>query len=304
MALDAYVFIGYPINEHEKVIMKKLLIAALLTQPLIVGVNAADSALNDISGDEELAIRLSIEEFEQQVRFDEMRSASELSSPRSDSIESDEEIARLLAGIESMSHNSDDYVNSIGELLIDPTDFEKFHAVSAELRKIYTHGANVHTGDNYIPGQIASILGIASKILAVCSPDINMISLKPLSDQKGDLKAIFNIYADTLDGYKYEGSAKSLSDILNIIDSQFDRSAKEINSYASGQGAQVWAFTLALAMNMLNDMDVRDEVKQTIVQHLVDQSIEGMLTQGGCIQGFVNRGFIALMNMVAYYLPR
>ena len=65
MALDAYVFIGYPINEHEKVIMKKLLIAALLTQPLIVGVNAADHPLNDISGDEELAMRLAIEEFEE-----------------------------------------------------------------------------------------------------------------------------------------------------------------------------------------------------------------------------------------------
>jgi hypothetical protein len=184
----------------------------------------------------------------------------------------------------------------------EPQDIEKISLVAEGLRKVFVSHGNVHAGDQFVPQHIPAILTIAKKLVSQCDSDINSLSGKNLVQVSESLILMTTLYDYVLDGYCYEKTPKTLSDIQGIITAQFLRSSREVGSYASGQGTQVWAVTIALALNLLNDPSVKDEVKYTLIHHLVDQSIEGMITQGGCIQGFVNRGFIALMNILSYYL--
>ena len=193
---------------------------------------------------------------------------------------------------------------SQGIVITDSQDILKFNAVSDGLRKVFTSRGNVHAGDSYIPGQIPTIIAIAAKVINQSDGEIQVLSTKDLLHIKEDLATLILCYGDSLEGYKYEHTPKSITDIQKIIETQFSRSAKEVGSYASAQGTRVWGYTIALAINLLNDPHFDEYAKRTIVHHLVDQSIEGMLTHGGCIQGFINRGFIALMNMLSYHLPQ
>lgn len=274
----------------------------------------------DTAGDGEFAMRLAMEEFaafqgapyphEQPdpdldaaiaMSLAEDMSGQSSSSPRHpESTDSDESIARLLAGLDALPNDAS---TPTGDTFL-VEDVRNFHEISDALRRFYHQGCDVHAGDGYIPGQIPVLLGIANKILETCNGDINHIATKSLAEIKGDLRAIVTKYSDELAGYKYADAPKTVADILQIIENQFNRSSGEMGNYASGQGTKVWAVTLALAMNLLNDPYVSNDKKLNVVNHLVDQSIEGMITQGGCIQGFVNRGFIALLNMVSYHLPR
>ncbi len=273
----------------------------------------------DTAGDGEFAMRLAMEEFaavqgapnqhEQPdpdldaaiaMSLAEGMSGQSSSAPRQpESTDSDESIARLLAGLDALPNKTS---TSTGDVFL-ADDVPIFHEISDALRRIYHQGCDVHAGDAYIPGQIPVLLGIATKILATCDGGINRIAAKPLAEIKGDLRAIVTMYSAELAGYKYEDAPKTVDNILQIIENQFNRSAGEVGNYASSQGTKVWAVTLALAMNLLNNPYVSNDKRLNVVNCLVDQSIEGMITQGGCIQGFVNRGFIALLNILAYYLP-
>lgn len=295
----------------------------LYTLPIAFQLAQAADHLNT-DGDEEFAMRLAMQEFEDAQGVasqpepadpdldaaiamslaEDMYGQPSSSSSHPESTESDEAIARLLEGIESLGTAPAYHAQPNNDNVLTPDDSAKFREITDRLRAIYQNGDDVHKGDSYIPGQIPAILAMAEKILRLSDASIISYSNKALLDLKLDLKALISLYASDFSDYKYEGSAKSVADILQIIENQFNRSAREIENYASGNGTKVWAIAFALAMNMLNDFDVRDEIKLTIVKHLIDQSIEGMITQGGCIQGFVNRGFIALLNMLAYYLPR
>ncbi len=218
-------------------------------------------------------------------------------------VESNDEALALALAFEDwdLSDSQSSSAQFIGPF-IAPQDVEKMSLISDNLRKVFKPNGGVHAGDHYIPQHIPTILGIARKLVDQCGTDISELSHKNLIQISENLLLITSLYGDVLSEYHYEKTPKSLSDIQGIIKTQFLRSSKEIGSYASGQGAQVWAVTIALALNLLNDPNVKDEVKHTIIHHLVDQSIEGMITQGGCIQGFVNRGFIALINVLAYYM--
>lgn len=315
MALDAYVFIGYPINEHEKVIMKKLLIAALLTQSLIVGVNAADHPLET---NDDLAFLMALEESLRDVSSvlnsngneDELEAAIALSlqgtgnSSQITTVTSvSSSTSRFIAGINSINVDVELGYQPTGNELIESSDTEQFQNISAKLRDIYYGNSDVHAGDRYISHTIPRLLDIAAKIL-ITHDDLGVYDGRVLSETKVNLISLVKLYSPELVDYNYEGQPFSQENILDIIKRQCDRSVNEVNGYASGTGGKVWSYALALALNLLSDERISVATKKQIVHHLVDQSIEGMLTQGGCIQGFVNRGFIALMNMVAYYVPR
>lgn len=184
---------------------------------------------------------------------------------------------------------------------MDSTDLVKIDTVRSGLMKVFTHHGNVHAGDSYIPQQIPAILTIAKKVSHLCSLEAQALSGHNLTQLSAKISQIVDQYKDNLSDYKYENTAKSVPEIQSIVTSQFTRSVREVGGYAAGQGTLVWAYTLVLATNILNDPVFSETAKQSVVRLLIDQSIEGMLTQGGCIQGFVNRGFIALLNILSYY---
>ncbi len=219
-------------------------------------------------------------------------------------VESNDEALALALALAFEDWDLSDSQSNLSQFIgpfIAPQDVEKMAVISDNLRKVFKPNGGVHAGDHCIPQHIPTILGIGRKLVEQCGTDISEVSHKNLIQISENLLLITSLYGDVLSEYHYEKTPKSLSSIQEIIKTQFLRSSKEVGRYASGQGTQVWAMTIALALNLLNDPNVKDEEKHTIVHHLVDQSIEGMLTQGGCIQGFANRGFIALMNILAYY---
>lgn len=216
-------------------------------------------------------------------------------------LESNDEILALTLAFEGLDPElASKELPSISEV----EDIKKINLVSEGLRNVFVSHGSVHAGDQFIPQHISTILTIAKKLVSQCDSDINNLSAKDLVQVSESLILMTTLYDYILDGYYYEKTPKTLSDIQEIIRTQFLRSSREVGGYASGQGTEVWAVTIALALNLINDPSVKDEEKYTIIHHLVDQSIEGMITQGGCIQGFVNRGFIALMNILSYYLQR
>lgn len=187
--------------------------------------------------------------------------------------------------------------------MIDQQDIQTYLSISDQIKKVFTFNGNVHTGDTFVPAQIPKILAISAKLISKFSNDKQELSTKNLNQLKENLLSMVDQHSDLFSEYKYENKGKTVNEIKGIINSQFIKSSGEVGNYASGQGAKVWASTIALASHLLKSSEFDDFSKATIVHLLVDQTIEGMTTQGGCIQGFVNRGFIALMSLLAYYLP-
>lgn len=210
---------------------------------------------------------------------------------------SDDEILALTLAAEDLEFRPE--VSSY--TYMDSSDSEKLKAVQSGLMKVFTHHGNVHAGDSYIPQQIPTVLSIAQNVSNLCSLEARALAGYSLIQVSEKIAHLVNQHKDNLSDYKYENTAKSVSEIQGIVSVQFTRSSREIGGYAAGQGAQVWAYTLVLATNILNDPVFSETAKLSVVRLLIDQSIEGMLTQGGCIQGFVNRGFIALLNILSYY---
>lgn len=188
--------------------------------------------------------------------------------------------------------------------MTDQQDIQTYLNISDQIKKVFTFNGNVHAGDNFVPAQIPKILAISAKLISQFSQKTQVISTKNLNQLKEDLLSMVDHHSDLFSEYKYENKGKTVDEIKGIINSQFTKSSAEVGNYASGQGAKVWASTIALGSHLLKTSDFDDFSKATIVHLLVDQTIEGMATQGGCIQGFVNRGFIALMSLMAYYLPQ
>lgn len=186
-------------------------------------------------------------------------------------------------------------------MYLDTSDVSKITSIKSGLMTVFAQHGNVHAGDTYIPQHITSILSICQKISRLCSLEAQAYAAQNLPQLSEKIVNIIGENKDTLSDYKYENTAKSVSEIQGIVSAQFARSSREIRGYAAGKGTLVWAYTLVFATNIINDPVFSETSKQSIVRLLIDQSIEGMLTQGGCIQGFVNRGFIALLNILSYY---
>ncbi|MBX3487635.1 MAG: hypothetical protein KF798_07015 [Candidatus Paracaedibacteraceae bacterium] len=269
--------------------------------------NASDQRMQSDDEVLALAIALSLEDSRmapvQQIEDDEdLARAFALSLEDSrmvpvQQIEDDEALARALAQEDlDLRHTQPNYF-----CFVTSQDVETINVVSEKLRSIYVQHGDVHAGDHYIPQQIPSIVNIGHNLIEQCGSDIQSLANEDLLQVSHRLLSIISTHSNVLSGYHYEGTPKSLSDIEGIIKTQFSRSFREVGNYASGQGTQVWAMAIALTSNLLNNPYVANNVKCTIIRHLVDESIEGMMTRGGCIQGFVNRGFIALINVLAYY---
>ena len=250
------------------------------------------------SEDEDFALALQLS-----LSVDESRSNSHETSTSGSTSGSNESSSRLRAGISQLNIQAELGYQANGGELIDSKDYLAINQVSDRLRDIYFNNSDVHAGDNYIPTQISSFIDIASKIL-IMFDDLDVYNSRTLAESKQNLIAMIKLYSTELADYTYEGQAINIDRIIDIITRQCDRSSSELGGYAGGQGAKVWSYTIALALNLLSDQRTSQDVREQIIKHLVDQSIEGMLTQGGCIQGFVNRGFIALLNMLAYYMPQ
>jgi hypothetical protein len=182
-----------------------------------------------------------------------------------------------------------------------------FNQMKKEILAIYKgHGANVHSGDIFIPNNASKLLAIASLFDDHLSQQSRAIHEQNLLQQQDQLLQLITPYSSRLDKYAYKDTDRNIhknyKEITDIIKSQFTRSNNEINSYASGQGTIIWARFMALAAERLKDPYTSEEVKNTIAMILAEKAIEGMLTQGGCIQGFVNRGFIGLLTILGFDL--
>ncbi|MBW8308521.1 MAG: hypothetical protein K0M45_02590 [Candidatus Paracaedibacteraceae bacterium] len=183
-----------------------------------------------------------------------------------------------------------------------------FNKIKRDLLAIYgQQGIDVHRGDQFISQNARNLSDIAALFDAHLSPESRDIHQKNLLQLQDHLLALIAPYQDVLEGYAYQdinnnNIHKNYTEITQIIRNQFARSNREIGSYAEGQGTIIWARFLALAAERLNDPYTSEEIKQTIARILAEKAIEGMLTQGGCIQGFVNRGFIGLMTILGWDL--
>ncbi len=184
----------------------------------------------------------------------------------------------------------------------------EFNKIKRETLAIYAQqGVDVHRGDNFISQNAKKMIDIAALFDNYLSPESRSIHQKNLLQFQEQLLTLLEPYRDILETYTYEdinniNIHKNYAEITQIIRNQFARSSREIGGYAGGQGTMIWARLLALAAERLNDPYTSEEIKQTIARILAEKAIEGMLTQGGCIQGFVNRGFIGLLTILGFDL--
>ncbi|AIK96061.1 hypothetical protein [Candidatus Odyssella acanthamoebae] len=182
-----------------------------------------------------------------------------------------------------------------------------FNKIKRDILAIYRgHGADVHAGDGFICATASNLLAIAALFdnhLSQASLSIHGENLLQLQER---LLQLIAPYSSVLDQYAYQdvnnNIRKNYKEITDIIRSQFARSNREIASYAGGQGTLLWARFLALAAERLNDPHTPEAVKRNIAMIVAEKAVEGMLTQGGCIQGFVNRGFIGLLTILGFDL--
>jgi hypothetical protein len=179
-----------------------------------------------------------------------------------------------------------------------PEATNTFNKLKEDLLKIYKSTKNVHAADQFIKNNAQKLIQISTILDPHLSPEIKAIHNENLVQLHKHLLNLLKPYQDRLNHFTYENTSKNYNEIIALINGQFNKSKNEIGSYANNIGTRLWARFIALAAARLNDPYTSDELKGTVVNILAEKAIEGLITRGGCIQGFVNRGFVGLMTML------
>jgi hypothetical protein len=79
----------------------------------------------------------------------------------------------------------------------------------------------------------------------------------------------------------------------DMLIAQLVKSNNEMQAYCP-LGTAIWCQAFALILEIHNDRHINPNDKRAYVKNFIAQIVEGMITEGGCIQGFVNRGFVVL----------
>ena len=90
----------------------------------------------------------------------------------------------------------------------------------------------------------------------------------------------------------YEGREISGPAAKEIIIAQITKSKDEIEYLPLG--TNLWAQAYALILEIHHDRYMHPNNQLFYVRNFYSQLVEGWLTRGGCIQGFVDRGFVVL----------
>lgn len=173
-----------------------------------------------------------------------------------------------------------------------------FNKLKEDLLKIYKFTKNVHAADQFIKTKAEQLIQISTIFDTYLAPEIKEIHNENLEQLHERLLNLLKPYQDRLNHFTYENTSKNYTEITSLITKQFMKSKEEIQSYADNIGTPLWGRFIALAAARLNDPHTSDELKNIIVSILTEKVIEGLITQEGRIQGFVNRGFVGLMGIL------
>jgi hypothetical protein len=94
--------------------------------------------------------------------------------------------------------------------------------------------------------------------------------------------------------FQYEGQSLLIAEITTILGGHFSSMDAEVGNICP-EAVEVWSRAFVLALTLYKkDRDL------TPLQIIYSQAIEGHLTRGGCIQGRINRGFVAYAAILAH----
>lgn len=197
---------------------------------------------------------------------------------------------RLLAEQLSKLDLAPPIVNHYGYVPLkqNPELKEKFKGIHAHLQTIAQH-ADVHVLDDYVFGAQKTIM-----------PLLEIGRFYELGD-KGDLTLsqvgiamaeFVNANQDFFTNYKYEDQTIGKDRVVAIIQSHFNAMDGEILPICT-EARELWSRAWTLSQVLFNQHD-----DFSVIKTLFDEVIEGHLTNGGCIQGRINRGFVGYVSLL------
>jgi hypothetical protein len=272
--------------------MQKLAFSILFLLCFSCAVQAMDDGESLLS-DEELALLLSIPDKD---------------TPPEDLIPEDflSEDFHSISSSSSVNLVSDPYGfsridTSLREILLQKTFFlfekeqeyliAQFNAIDQKLRTI-PNNSDVHILDAFVFGADNKIQELAN-IGAALDLDNSHHTLQEIGRQ---MIAFVDQCPDLFAEYEYENTKVSSEKIKEYLHLHFSQMDQEILAANCPNAQIIWSRAFSLVFDLFNFENDISGIKM-----LYDSAIEGHLTQGGCLAGRINRGFVLYVSLLGKY---
>lgn len=163
---------------------------------------------------------------------------------------------------------------------------ENFMKIFSGLNRVIQNG-NVHDVDGFVATNTVPLLEVG-RLYAFDDPKL---SLNEVGEQ---MKGFMNQLPDFFANYKYDKKSVTTARIKQVLDLHF----KGLDNLVSKNVQEMWSRAWTLALKLYNETRTTEHI-----QMIFDEAIEGHETeingqQGGCLQGRVDRGFIAYATLL------
>jgi hypothetical protein len=166
---------------------------------------------------------------------------------------------------------------------------KNFYEMQQKIASI-KQGNDVHVLDQFVFGSDNNIKFLNQLAIFYNIDDSSLT----LADVGNSMARFVNEHSWIFDGYSYEKTSVDQKTIISHLLGHFGQMDSEVLAICP-LAKDIWSRAWTLGLNLYQETN-----DPTYVRVVVDQAIEGALTSGTCIQGRIDRGFVAYVNLLGF----